>query len=537
MIRLPHSSINLSEHDLAFHLQQIDIYHGLLKQGFKKKDILRYFKDHREANAQGTGDSESDITPAPSTVELVAKSPPPSENFEAVQYKDPSKRTSHEEEEDDIVQGAQNAIEDVQETDKPEDTDCFSPTTVSAPPNHRHAPRQSSLLRFAKVVSSDSTQSDETAYANKLPALPARSYRPRTETYSYNQSEASDADIVEQLSGLYITSVSESNDGSIVTPGQRSTSPMRPEAESFVPEPLGHAMSTARNMSVDHQQTLPRDTLDQIAHPTSTNHVPLAVLTPRRSSLGQSRATARQSNHSSTSVEFPSSPPIPAVGDSRHPDSSPSLPMMPVTPTPARRAHRDAQTEPRNHGPQYLDGSFPVYNDFLPASSQPQTPADLARNQVITVHEAAYTAPVGMIHMPTASRLHRTTRLDHVDAGEQSPTRRAVGMRERRARELRRSVRAEGLRLQRLRRQDREILARGMDGDEEQRDRELDRGRDGPGPAIFTERWEDQLEGDRVGDENWEAELDEMGVGGRRGIRVTSGNANAGRGWLEERQV
>jgi hypothetical protein len=41
MIRLPPSSISLSESDIQVHLKQIDIYQSLLQQGFKRDAILR----------------------------------------------------------------------------------------------------------------------------------------------------------------------------------------------------------------------------------------------------------------------------------------------------------------------------------------------------------------------------------------------------------------------------------------------------------------------------------------------------------------
>ena len=484
MIRLPHTSINLSEHDLAFHMQQIDIYHGLLKQGFKKKHILRYFKEHREANVGASEDSEPEITTALSTVELAARSPPPTEVSDPLHHQGTSRSSSSEQETDGphaTVQGNQDKSELAEITKS-------SPSTA-APPNHRHAPRQSSLLRFAQAVSPDSTQSDEINKLPTCPVLPARSYRPRTDTYSYNQSEASESDLATQFSSLHISPIARDDETVTPEPTQPSTLLMRPEAASFVPE---------------------------------------AVLTPRRSSLrATSIGTTRRPDSSSPRGEFPSSPPIPTVQDASRLGSSPLLPSMPATPTPARRNQRSVWTEPRNHGPQYLDGSFPVYNDSLPPSTQPQTPSDLTRGQLVTEREAAYTAPVGMVRTPTASRLQRVARPEQAEAGEQSPTRRAMGMRERRARELLRGARAEGVRLERQRRQDREMMTR-VDRTGEQR------GRDGPGPAVFTEQWEDQLEGDRVGDENWEGELDGAATHpGRRTIRVVSGNANAGRGWLD----
>ncbi len=474
-------------------MQQIDIYHGLLKQGFKKKDILRYFQEHRKANAVGTEDSEPEITTAPSTVELAARSPPPTEVSDPLHSRSMSNPSPSEQTE---ICGTYDTVKQDHNADELAETTRSSPI-AGFPASRRHAPRQSSLLRFAQAVSPDPTHSDETEKSKTHPVLPARSYRPRTETYSYNQSEVSETDLTSQVSGLHI-SLSARGDQTVASEQcHRSGLSMRPEAASFVPE---------------------------------------AVILPRSSSLAATSIDhTRPSDGSPLTTEFPSSPPIQPAQDTVRVASSPSLPPMPTTPTSARRGQRDARTEPRNHGPQYLDGPIPVYNDSLPAGTQPQTPADLTRHHLITEHQASYTAPVGMIRTPSASRLQRAARQDLPETGEQSPTRRAMGMRERRARELLRGARAEGMRLERLRRQNRERTTRGVDRNVEGRDRELGRGRDGPGPAVFTEQWEDQLEGDRVGDENWEGELEAINDGvERRAIRVTSGNANAGRNWLNE---
>ena len=152
---------------------------------------------------------------------------------------------------------------------------------------------------------------------------------------------------------------------------------------------------------------------------------------------------------------------------------------------------------------------------------QPRTPADLARQALLTDQYAAYTAPPGMVRSSAALlpiRLHSTAA--RLEPGEQSPTTRAMAMRERRQRELARGARAEADRLERLRLRDRERIARGFDSNDEEGD--------GPGPALRTRTaWRDELEGDRVGEENWEGELDLLAgtdVDGR-GIRVLSGNA------------
>lgn len=114
-----------------------------------------------------------------------------------------------------------------------------------------------------------------------------------------------------------------------------------------------------------------------------------------------------------------------------------------------------------------------------------------------------------------------------------------MGLRERRARELMRSARAEGLRLERIRRLDhqrlihdrtdrRPSMARAMGRDDEARDLDGEAGLEGPGPTVIEEQWRDDLEVDRVGDENWEGEAGDVGI--RVGIRVLSGNANIARG-------
>lgn len=49
MIRLPPTSISLSESDIQFHLREINIYQTLLQQGFKQQDIQRYYAANRVA--------------------------------------------------------------------------------------------------------------------------------------------------------------------------------------------------------------------------------------------------------------------------------------------------------------------------------------------------------------------------------------------------------------------------------------------------------------------------------------------------------
>jgi hypothetical protein len=516
MLRPSPTGLSLSPQDISFHLQQIDMYHGLLKQGFKKKDVIRYLRDHQDANLlqRATSHSiEDEVECAPSTVDLMLKASPPEKPSSS-----PHSRASSEE----FDKDKDTLLEDFQQTE-------LSPSDISLPTAHRHAPRQSSLLRFAKAVSpSPSVPSDDANIVTSFPGVPARTYRPRTDTYSYIESEFSEADLEGGVRRLHIGSSLEDTPISSVIPRKRSVSPMRAEAEVFVPQ------SQQRLEHKEHQPSRFGSQSGDI-HPGSSplgsaTQLPLTIIPPRRSSL-----SASGDDTSLLAQRFPSSPPSPSSQNQE--DSLSALPPPPLTPTPAHVLH-SALTEPRRHTPQYLDGSsFVVYNDAVPSQDQPQTPAELARHQIVTEHQAAYTAPVGVIRTPL-----RLRQSEEAEPGEQSPTQRMMGLRERRARELMRSVRAEGLRLERIRRLDRQRLdrdigerptsaVRGIDGEEDFRTNEQDVLEDGPGPALDGEQWRDDLEIDRVGDENWEGDVAELG--GRIGIRVLSGNANGarGRGW------
>jgi hypothetical protein len=514
MIRLPPSSISLAEHDLAFHSQQIDVYHGLLKQGFKKKDIVRYFKEHREANVASSSNSHDSgefIEPALSCFDLTVKSISRASSSRLDDEEDPSQVTREE-------SSSHRPLRDDVSSGRMGEQELAAGSSSSAAPaqvNHRHAPRQSSLLRFAEAVSSDSSMAaEESPDVTRVVPSPAKSYRPRTERYSSFESEFSDSEFVGSFQRVCLNSVDQTE---LIEPRdhlQRCTSPLRPEAESFVLESCTQPKSESlRSTPAIPSSVEDADTCPQL---TPADHVPSSLVTPRKSSLGATHQPYRL-------IEFPSSPPSPDL----NPRSRP-LPHMLTTPN--RPTPRESWTEPRSQG---FDGSFAVYKDAIPSLLQPQTPAELVRQSIITEHEAAYTAPVGMIRGLSTNRQHRHPFFE-LETGEESPTARAIGMRERRARELLRSVRAESLRFERLRLQDMERMTRGIDGnlDITDRGRARDRERDdGPGPAIFTEPWEDELEADRVGAENWEGE--ETGLE-RRTMRVTSGNA---RRWWVDREL
>lgn len=71
MIRLPPTGISLSTSDLDYHLHQIDIYHGLLKQGFRKKDVMRFFEEQRKSELDARANNDDTGPCMPTTVQLM----------------------------------------------------------------------------------------------------------------------------------------------------------------------------------------------------------------------------------------------------------------------------------------------------------------------------------------------------------------------------------------------------------------------------------------------------------------------------------
>ncbi|RMZ89167.1 hypothetical protein DV736_g3610, partial [Chaetothyriales sp. CBS 134916] len=426
MIRLPPTGISLSDSDIDFHLQQIDIYHGLLKQGFKKKEILRYFDEHQATQNPSPRPCSSLGSPSLTTVELAAR-----------------RHSSRDRSPD--GQG----VDDV--------PSWTLPNHHSITQAHRHAPRQSSLLRFAQVVSSSS---------------PPDRTEPASDTHSENQPEASESQLVSIISRLHL---SLRTDVGSCANSPRSIPRRWAEAEPFVPASQRESSSRsslvndARDLSLPHRADTPQ--LDQMS-----------------SSMPSSPPTM-----STVNQDEPALLPIP---------SSPTLPPMPADPVNIDQQHRGVRTEARVRGRLHLElASFPVYNDGLPVVDQPQTPADLSRRLVVTEEGAAYTAPPGALYTASPTRRSRlTVTQGEIDYGDQSPVALAMDSRERRTRELMRGVRAERMRLQRQLQRDRDVIARGLDGGVEASDR------DDPGPTTIPDFWRDDFEGDRVGDENWEGQ-------------------------------
>ncbi|KAJ9640664.1 uncharacterized protein PV06_02398 [Exophiala oligosperma] len=511
MIRLPLSSISLSPVDVECSLQQADIYYGLLRQGFKKHDIARYLNDYRQAQAEANGLTCTDFNlAAPSTFELTSQRAIPHPQEEEDQTQDAwqtgstiknafsevgSRSTSYGQD----IEGQECRVEVHHE-----DNRSPSPkTTVPTMRVNKHAPRKSSLLRFFRAASpekqSSEVHSESVVGSSKHTTIKNPSRRSLTHFWRTAEVEdyASDTTakilLTDQLRRLSLESTSRPSEHAAELPAL------------VLPPPLSDTYTFHDNSDLGTNEDF--DGLGDLSDADQAHRsCSLLCLTEH-------------------STYLPSSPPIPDASPIETPSSNraeSASPEFPVTPTPVRNASGFPHTEPRQYRHLCLDGrGFPVYNDSLPAVSQPQTPADLLRGPFVTEHDAAYTAPPGMLLAgPGSVSMLDNGRWDH-RIGEQSPTARAISLRERRNRELQRSVRAEGIRLQRLRLRDEAMFTQGTfaagppDGDGT-----------GERPQAMAEAlqdaWRDDLDADRVGDENFEVELLLLQP---RGMRIVSGNA------------
>jgi hypothetical protein len=434
MLRLPATSIAVSENDLSALLQHMDVYQGLLKQGFKKTDVLRYFREHQAA-------TQNDIDPtllqplrARSTVELTQQAVNVSQS--SSETTDPSSQSN----DDDAPSDPTNVGEQSDNHATQHDHHLSSRSRTTS--DHQHAPCRSSLLRFGQASSPPRMDDDQNIPTRAARRLPIRTYRPRTDTYSYDQSEASADDEETQES----------------PPIPTRSSFMRPEAEAFVPA------SERALRELQQVQRSTNATRAQLSSPDMENSTDAGPETPDNSRSAE---------------------------DSDEDSHLTATPIRQVTPNNRSERHQLDGT---------VHGAFQVYDDALPPHTQPQTPADVGHRQPFADITAAYTAPPGMIHSPT--RILRQGPRDTDDEGTQTPTVRAIHLRQRRTRELARGLRAEGAR-----------IARDDSGPEEQE---------------LRHAWRDELEVDRAGDENWDLDTeDDDEASAIEMIRVLSGNARA----------
>lgn len=495
MIRLPPTSISLSESDIQSHLHQVDIYHGLRKQGFKQHEITRYLADYRLSTVPGAANFPDDYpTKILSTVELALRQPdlPPAQ--ESLPEQEPNTtigRTSHTKRpwltescrNAEISRSPDTVTHEIGDAEESIDGDGAAESTspVALPQQLRksnHAPRKSSLLRFSKAAASDSPPPDTQDLISpaSAPFLTPLRYRRRSHP-SPSQLSPHDRDEDGLSTAVSRMSISES------AVHNSSRESLLEDPDMSLPPPF----STAREAC----------------------HLERARESYWSSSSSDQTDRRSRSNDSPDSLvalaDIPSSPPIGSSSPERYPAASSSDETgntPPRTPVPARTAFLDRRTEPRRYRHRYLDGNaFSVFNDSLPASDQPQTPADLSRRPLLSEHDASYTAPPGMIrNVSTSARAPGLTM--HLDPGELSPLARAINLSHRRNREMRRSVRSN---LDRIRRES-ELV---------ERIREI--GLDRPTDPVT---WMDEFELDRLGDENFKSEFDLN----QRTMRVVSGN-------------
>ena len=494
MIRLTPTSISLSDKDIQDHLQQIDVYHGLLAQGFKKKQIMRYYAEHKAQVAARHADFQ--LPPTPTCVQMMQT--PPKARAEEQDYNDECPQAS--------------------------------PASPNSPPHNANiVPRKTSLLRFTKTASPASSDHSSTEMDNSQldpefvtsPRSQAVKFKRRTSTTSFEISEEDDRSGEEELDNSWVSDIDEGvsqlnlssspnvskleshsllGTGELFSPGIRRkspvSSPLRPEAEVFTPRMLPPPFSSSRRVS--NPQDLPSsprvpgtsDTQDSTSSPQTTPVNNGTTFTSPSSQLIPS------ADNDATSQD-------PITVDPSNVGNIQELVAHPTTPIRATiTTHR---SEPRNR-PQYsLDGSlsFVIYNDNAPQDTQPQTPADISRRPVLTDREARYTAPPGRVRDITRPQFNQMTTIH--EPGEQSPTVRAIGIRERRAREIRRGVRVEEVRVQQERAE--ENVRRQQ---EETQDDTL-RGR------IARALWQHGLANDRIGEENF-----------GEGLNPATGNVDAG---------
>ena len=516
MIRLSPTSISLSEADVDFHLRQAQLYHGLRKQGFKKDDIVRYLNDYRESAAQAVSqDAQAFHLSLPSTVELSCNPSQTSVVSSDSAQTEPTKQDSIHSSSTDSAGSSTTPFPDLppsvlggstnRKNGVVDDDSAISPiSTTPSMPVPQHAPRKSSLLRFAQAASPARQSPDHDDLVGPSETTPrVRKYRRRSVTYPYESSERESAGeaytqdpVAEGINRLSLEDQGhddELEDFSFALPAMYSTS------------------SLASSVS-DTQFASP---------PTGDGSDDVSVIPSFRPTLGRRRSSSLLGNAFSN-ADLPSSPPLPRTPVRHYPrpaQTSPESPQLPTTPTPVRNAVAAPRTEPRLYRQQLDGNSFSVYNDSLPSSSQPQTPADLSRQPLITEHDAAYTAPPGMIRSALTPVSSYTRRVGETDFGEQSPTARAITLRERRNRELTRSVRAEGVRLNRLRMRDEAVFTQRAFQTTTVAAGGVAAGNLGP---LNDDVWRDDLDADRVGEENFEADPEQ---GGRRVMRAVSGNA------------
>lgn len=436
MIRLRPTSIALSERDLQSHLRQIDLYQHLLAEGFKKEQIRKYYDEQQtlrrgQENLQDeVGSQNSSYKSGENVDELLEL-----DSGDSIPVAPPQIKLSGK-----PVSGQNEARPDKTQVSSMNSSTAPQPTSF-----HRSTVRQSSLLRIMHNASQASSESPGHFREPDSPEFltstntSGRYYRARSLTCSWLESEA-DLNLISGNS-RYQHLTEQFNDMSLNS-----------RAEPDVSEIMDESFTSVPNASRVGSP------LEYSEHVDSTSHISANIefrnrpVTPvRRSSLIATRITSPASSESKSSVSLP--------------------PLLEATPSTSQYGHLP-RTEPRNFNNRSLHSTISVYNDAVPASMQPQTPADLARSPMLTHRDAAYTAPPGNVSRSRPS----------LPINQGSPTNRAAEIRHRRTREFLRSGQVEALRSAR-------ILADAEHGILQDNDEDT--------------LWRDELDADRVGEENF----------------------------------
>lgn len=203
----------------------------------------------------------------------------------------------------------------------------------SSPEKRRRSPR----------ISSEMSPADVSGLFSQPPRR-RKKYKPRTETYSYVESERSVAMSDTQLSEEDLRDSTVTDYPQSSPPGMNS-SPPNYQIHSSTPSPRNHPTPLATHINPNPRHPLPY--LPSTTNPFSPALPPPFSATPRTVSFNLALPSS-----SSPHASLPSSPPLPAFISTSTPEAAPRTPNV------------------------------TIYNDSLPPDTQPQTPVGLPRNGI-----------------------------------------------------------------------------------------------------------------------------------------------------------
>ena len=267
-----------------------------------------------------------------------------------------------------------------------------SPLGLAAMPYRHAAVRQSSMLRFAQTAASQSSDMTETdnrsspiaaEYEHErigvlcLPPRRLRSYRPRSRSYSFVQSEADTESDSNHSEAKDCQAVHSSYSK---TPQEPSSSPRDSSPSLFSGTHCVDSLPIRRRVTPMSQKVVqsPKSESD-----LESSHDDFA------SRGGPSTPSSRDSE-----LRVLLSHDIPSDRRSEDPLSGPHTPSN-TKYSPNRLVDSLPLTSSAPPPPSRRGDALHIYDDRLSALAQPQTPADISRHAHVTPYQAAYTAPPG----------------------------------------------------------------------------------------------------------------------------------------------